>query len=403
MPVPTPQLGSYKYVPETNENLDWAELITIDLGQYGTPEGKKKLAEQLIYALREKGFFYVKNFNISQGRVDRQFALGRELYELPLEAKEKYIPEGLDQGKFNGYVPAGRRLIDPETGLRDRLEMYNIPKFNGFFPQNHPQIIQDNIQEIEDFARSLHSEVLDPLFVLLAIALELPEDTFKRLHQYPVKSEDHLRYMKYGKYDPADNEKLSNWIPGHTDLGSFTLLFRQPVAALQIKLHDSNEWKWVKPQDATLTVNACDALSFLTGGYVKSTIHRQVLSLGNAYNAKGVTEFQFPRKISSMLIGLGYYTFLGLSVLLFSETWRLWLWPGNRPHNDVQLSTIKESPVLQREGYTQNQFESTNNPVPTMEEWTFAKQKWQRTKGYTDDIKHMTATILPGFNEKLYA
>ncbi|ESK86175.1 flavonol synthase [Moniliophthora roreri MCA 2997] len=368
MPVPVPQLGSYKYVPETKENLDWAELITIDLSQYNTPEGKKKLAEQLIFALREKGFFYVKNFNISQERVNRQFALGREFYELPLEEKEKYTPEGLDQGKFNGYVPAGRRIIDPETGLRDRVEIYNIPKFNGFFPHNHPRIIQDNIQEIEEFARSLHSEVLDPLFVLLAIALELPEDYFTRLHQYPVKSEDHLRYMKYSRYDPADNEKLSNWVPGHTDLGSFTLLFRQPVAGLQIKQHDSNEWKWIKPQDATLTVNACDALSFLTGGYVKSTIHRVTV----------------PPKDQQHVDRLG--------LLYFS-----------RPHNDVQLSTIQESPVLQKEGYTKNEFESTSNPVPTMEEWTFAKQKWQRTKGYTDDIKHKTATILPGFNEKVYA
>ncbi|EEB88551.1 hypothetical protein MPER_13554 [Moniliophthora perniciosa FA553] len=56
-------------------------------------------------------------------------------------------------------------------------------EFNGFFPHNHPRIIQDNIQEIEEFARSLHSEVLDPLFVLLAIALELPEDYFTKLHQ----------------------------------------------------------------------------------------------------------------------------------------------------------------------------------------------------------------------------
>ena len=58
------------------------------------------------------------------------------------------------------------------------------------------------------------------------------------------------------------------------DLGSFTLLFRQPVAALQIRDPIHNEWKWIKPQDATLTVNACDAISFLTGGYVRSTIHR---------------------------------------------------------------------------------------------------------------------------------
>ena len=60
----------------------------------------------------------------------------------------------------------------------------------------------------------------------------------------------------------------------HEDLGSFTLLFRQPVAALQIRDPVHNQWKWVKPQDATLTVNACDALSFLTGGYVQSTVHR---------------------------------------------------------------------------------------------------------------------------------
>lgn len=36
-------------------------------------------------------------------------------------------------------------------------------------------------------------------------------------------------------------------------------------------------------------------------------------------------------------------------------------------------------------------------------EWTFAKQKWQRTKGVVrGDPKHETAEILPGWNEKIY-
>ena len=39
------------------------------------------------------------------------------------------------------------------------------------------------------FARALHSEVLDRLHVLLAIALELPEDYFLNLHKYEIKSE----------------------------------------------------------------------------------------------------------------------------------------------------------------------------------------------------------------------
>jgi hypothetical protein len=95
-----------------------------------------------------------------------------------------------------------------------------------------------------------------------------------------------------------------------------------------------------------------------------------------------------------------------------------------RPNNDVRLATVKESPVLQREGFTQNSFEQGGNDVPTMEgerssagtglptscthtflsEWTFAKQKWQRTKGIVrGDPKYETAQILPGHNEKLYA
>ncbi|KAF7793728.1 hypothetical protein EIP86_004844 [Pleurotus ostreatoroseus] len=349
MPVPV-ELGSYQYVAETKvgEDLDWADLVTVDLSLYGTPEGKKKLAQDLIKAVREDGFFYVKNFNISQERVDRQFAIGKQLYETPLEEKLN---------------------LDAESGLRDRVEVYNIPKFNGDFKHQHPQTVEKNLPEIEEFARSLHSEVLDPLHTLLALALELPEDYLRNIHTYEKKSEDHLRYMKYGKFTPEENAKLGLWGRGHTDLGSFTLLFRQPVAALQIRSHTTGEWKWVKPQDGTLTVNTCDALSLLTAGYVKSTVHR----------------VHSPPKDQQHVDRLG--------LLYFS-----------RPHNDVKLATIKDSPVLQREGYTQNAFEASGNPVPTMEEWTFAKQKWQRTKNVVrGDPKFENAQILPGWNEKVYA
>ncbi|KAH9957691.1 Clavaminate synthase-like protein [Russula dissimulans] len=362
-------LGSYTFVPETTENLDWAELLTLDLSKYGTPQGKQELAQFLIKALREKGFFYVKNFNISKEDVNRQFSIGREFYELPLEEKLKYVPDGLEQGQIDGYIPAGRRILDAKTGIRDRVEIYNILKFNGHFKHHHPQPIQENIHEVERFTRLLHSQVLDPLHTLLAVALELPEDYFRNIHNYDVKSEDHLRYMKYTKFTSEENAAIGdNWFRAHTDLGSFTLLFRQPVAALQIRDPIHNEWKWVKPQDATLTVNACDAISFLTGGYVKSTIHRVVA----------------PPKDQQHVDRLG--------LLYFS-----------RPQNDVVLNTIADSPVLRREGFTQNVFEKSGDPVPTVEAWTFAKQKWQRTKGKSEqDDAFRTAQILPGFREEIY-
>jgi isopenicillin N synthase-like dioxygenase len=91
-------------------SVDWAELVTLDLNLFDKPGGKQNLAEQLTYAAQHVGFFYVKNFDISQEEVDRQFALGREFYDLPLEEKLKFHnPDDLRSGEYNGYRPAGWR------------------------------------------------------------------------------------------------------------------------------------------------------------------------------------------------------------------------------------------------------------------------------------------------------
>lgn len=55
------------------------------------------------------GFFYVINFGLSQEDVDRQFAIGQELFKLPLDEKLKYRAE-LEKGGYNGYKPKGLRV-----------------------------------------------------------------------------------------------------------------------------------------------------------------------------------------------------------------------------------------------------------------------------------------------------
>lgn len=145
MPSAT-QLYQYNHVPETKENLDWADckstliyhqslqsspitnllsitVPTIDLSFYGTESGNATLAETLIEAIRTKGFFYVTNYGISQEEVDTQFALGQQFYELPLEEKLKYQPD-LDSGDYNGYRPAGRRVLS--GGIKDKTEVWNM-------------------------------------------------------------------------------------------------------------------------------------------------------------------------------------------------------------------------------------------------------------------------------------
>lgn len=106
--------------------------MTVDLSKFDAPGGKEELVKELEYAVTKVGkledgtmlpstrgsstksslgFFYVKNFNISQEEVDRQFALGREFYNLPLEEKLKYHnSDDLVRGEYNGYRPAGHRM-----------------------------------------------------------------------------------------------------------------------------------------------------------------------------------------------------------------------------------------------------------------------------------------------------
>ncbi|KAG6868130.1 hypothetical protein C0993_007334 [Termitomyces sp. T159_Od127] len=129
-----------------------------------------------------------------------------------------------------------------------------------------------------------------------------------------------------------DEEKTKNvWLKGHTGLdihfGSMTLLWSQPVSALQI-LDPQGEWKWVKHIDNALVVNAGDALEFLSGGFYKGTIHR----------------VHQPPQDQRGLTRLGVFYFV-----LFND--------------DVKLVPLQESPVLQRVGIIRR---TEDNRAPSM-------------------------------------
>ncbi|KAJ5617704.1 hypothetical protein N7537_002818 [Penicillium hordei] len=372
--MPSKYIEKYDQVPVTKEDLDWAELITLDLSQYEQPGGKEDLVKQLDHAVRNVGFFYVKNFNISQEEIDNQFALGREFYALPLEEKLKFhSASDLERGEYNSYRPAGHRILG--NGVKDNVQVYNLPKFDGYHERPQPSVLADNIKEIEAFSRKCHTEVVEKLLRLFAILLELPdEDQLVRDHQYDVKGEDHLRYMHYAARSAEDNKKVGElYSPGHTDLGTVTLLFRQPVAALQI-LNSEGQWKWVKPQDGTITINTCDALTALTGGLIKSSIHR--------VHAPPADQAHIDR----------------LGVLYFA-----------RPNNHVVLDPIKNSPLLQRLGLTTNAFTELGQHLTT-EQWVTVRQTQQQRRNRDVKIssegkytyKPKDLEIIPGLQAAIY-
>ncbi|KAF2113837.1 gibberellin 2-oxidase [Lophiotrema nucula] len=329
-------LKPYTHPPETKEDLPWSELVTLDLEDYNRPGGKERLAKQLEHAVHHVGFFYVTNYGLTQEQVDRQFTLAKNFFELPVSEKEKYEVK-YGQADYNGWRRPGRAVV---ANSRDNVEMYNIPKFTPDFKDkyDHPDLVKAHLDEIEVFHKALHSNVVLPLLRLFAIILQLPdEDYLVKQHTYDKKSEDHFRYMLYHPRS-AEEWKASNYgsTTGHTDLGTVTLLFRQPVAGLQILGEDGN-WTWVSAQPGTITVNLADTISHLTGGWLKSSVHRVVAPPEDQRSYKRT--------------GLLYFA---------------------RPHNDTKLLPITDSPVLEKEGV-----EPRFDKIVTMEEWVKAKQTLQ--------------------------
>ncbi|KAF8064888.1 hypothetical protein FPV67DRAFT_159308 [Lyophyllum atratum] len=137
--------------------------------------------------------------------------------------------------------------------------------------------------------------------------------------------------MKY--YPRSEDEEMKTrnvWLKGHTDFGSVTLLYSQPVSALQI-LSPDGQWRWIRHIDNALVVITGDAMEFLSGGFYKPTIHRVIQ----------------PPQDQRRWTRLGVFYF-GL------------------PDDNVKLLPFTESPALQRHGITRR---CEDGKAPTMEEW----------------------------------
>ncbi|KAI1345342.1 2OG-Fe(II) oxygenase family oxidoreductase [Xylaria sp. FL0043] len=253
--------------------VNFAEIPILDLGVIDTANGREKLVAQLKEAVESSGFFYVTNFGLSEQEIEDQFALGREILELPEEEKLRYRAL-LENGDYNGYRPLG--AIEQFPGLRDNWECYHIFKFLPQYQRPHPEPVLRNYVDIERFHRHIHQKVAYDVLRLIAMALELPEDTLVDTHRYDDASSAFLRYVKYHARDPAINAKYDNiYVRGHTDFGSVTFLFSQPVGGLQIKTPEG-QWKDVRHIPSSIVVNTADMLHFWTNGYLNSCVHRVV-------------------------------------------------------------------------------------------------------------------------------
>ncbi|KAF9011696.1 hypothetical protein BDQ17DRAFT_783244 [Cyathus striatus] len=305
-------LTPFPYSVLTILAVDYADLAVIDLSKASTLNGRVELAREAVHALHESGFFYIINHGYTREQTARLF----DIADIPFsqvseQEKQKYLGRMKETGSYEGYKLRGYNHIG--NGVRDQIEHYNL--LPDVTRREHPESLRPFLGEIENFAKHYHYNILHPILRLLAIGLELPEDTLVNMHSFAGDCGSWIRFMKYYPRSESDEQKSKNvWFKGHTDFGGITILYSQPVSGLQI-LSKDGAWKWVRHIENALVINSGDTMEFLSGGYYRPTIHRVV---------------QPPTDQR------GYCR---LGVFIFTV-----------PNDDVKLEPLLESPVLKRIG-----------------------------------------------------
>ncbi|KAF7312889.1 Clavaminate synthase-like protein [Mycena kentingensis (nom. inval.)] len=321
-----PDPPPYSPPPTTKQQLDFADLPTIDLSLASTPAGRQALAAEVVAALRTHGFFYVVNHGYTTEQTTRIFSIANETFD-GVSDGEKALYMGTDDTVYEGYKPRQTWKID--NGVRDQIEHYNMHR--NVHTRAHPLVLRPYLGELSAFARHNHVNVVHPILRLLAIGLELPEETLVREHAFEAEGESSVRFMKYYPRSSEEEEQTKQvWLKGHADVGSITVLWSQPIGGLQILSHDG-KWRWVRHVENALVINAGEVMTFLCGGFYPATRHRVVQ----------------PPADQRALPRLGVFYFC-----LANDALRL------LPH--------VESPVLQRVGVKRR---CADEDAPTMEEW----------------------------------
>ncbi|KAI0064020.1 Clavaminate synthase-like protein [Artomyces pyxidatus] len=329
MPALTvPPVDPWVPAPVTKEeDLEWADLTTIDLEKCKTPEGRAEQAKLARDAMHRQGFFYVINHGLDQATVNRLFDIAALPFDkVEQDEKIRYEAKIKQTGTYLGYkLPQYWHIAN---GVRDRIEHYNFPR--ELTQREHPTVLRPYLPEVQKYVEFTHVDILNQVQKLLSLGLELPENTLTDMHPYDETNFSFGRFMMYNPRPQEEEERTEGvWMKGHADHTSMTALWSQPVTALQIKDFDG-QWRYIRHKDNALVINCGDTLEYLSGGYYKSAIHRVVKPPADQDG----------------------YRRLGLFYFMYTA-------------DSVRLAPLMDSPVLQREGVTK----VVEGEIPTEETW----------------------------------
>ncbi|KAJ7075519.1 hypothetical protein B0H15DRAFT_925443 [Mycena belliarum] len=254
--------------PPFPDNIPTHPLLVVDYARIEM--GDRDEIERLWTAATKLGFWYVKNHGADE-EVEKMFELGEETMALPLDEKLKF-DMGSDGASF-GYKAAGSNAINA-AGLLDTVEFLNIAKDDALawpaqahraYPSTVNARMTSTVRPFVEKSITVNNTFLE----IFNERLGLPAGTLLKLHP----RDEHSGCTTRSTLSPpiVDRQVIS----AHTDFGSLSFLHNR-LGGLQVFVPGAETWQYVKPIPGHAICNIGDALAILSGGILRSNLHRVV-------------------------------------------------------------------------------------------------------------------------------
>jgi isopenicillin N synthase-like dioxygenase len=228
----------------------------------GTPEQKKRVADELLRVSEAQRYVCVRDHGMSEGLAVETEELARRYFLTPLEAKlEQLAMRGL------GYLPSPAILGMPASKV-SRNEVF----LAHHDPQRNPWPREPAEFEATVSAYNAAAEALSCVLLrAFALALDLPEQHF--VDQVGT-SASFLKLFRFPRPEPGEVAEGSYRLAAHHDYSAVSIIrCREEPNGLQA-LTAANEWVDVYPDPDSVVVFAGEQMTRWTDGRVTPSWHR---------------------------------------------------------------------------------------------------------------------------------
>lgn len=251
--------------------------LSLSSYRFGNDSEQSDFAEELCSALRQFGFFVLKDHGIEQKKIDRALSSIKEFFSLPYEEKLRYeIPGAMGQRGYSGF--GDKQSI--QDHVPDPKEYWHMGReFFAGGTSDDPQMINVWPHEMPEFRAALVSlfDAIDAasrfLVAALGTGLGTPKGYFEEL------TEDGNCVLRCLHYPPL---AISETFAGaayraapHKDINFFTMLVGETNSGLQF-LDQHGGWLGVEAEPGALVVDSGEMLSLVTNNLIPATTHRVI-------------------------------------------------------------------------------------------------------------------------------